>query len=94
MPMVMVSQADSREQYEAVQGRVEMASNRPEGLILHSAAETPTGEIQIVDVWESPAHMDAFGRERLFPAFEAAGIMQQITARPRPVAYEAFDHIA
>lgn len=40
-----------------------------------------------VDIWESRAHADRFAAERLFPAFEAAGI------RPGPdtqvVAFDA-----
>lgn len=94
MPIVQVSHADSRAQYEAVSELLDLSANRPAGLILHSASETPSGTIEIVDIWASADHAAAFEREQLFPAFEAAGVMAQIGARPRPVAYEPFDYVA
>lgn len=94
MPIVQVSHADSRAQYEAVSELLDLSANRPAGLILHSASETPSGTIEIVDVWASAEHAAAFEREHLFPAFEATGVMAQIGARPRPVAYEPFDYVA
>jgi hypothetical protein len=77
-----------------VTNRVDLASDRPAGLILHAASETETGQVQIVDVWESAEHAGAFARARLFPAFEAAGVMHEIQSRPQPVPYEPFDYLA
>jgi hypothetical protein len=94
MPIVQVSQANSREQYEAVSNVLDLSSNRPAGLILHSASETASGGVEIVDVWESAEQAGAFERERLFPAFAATGVMDEISARPRPIAYEPFDYVA
>jgi hypothetical protein len=94
MPIVQVSRADKRDTYDAVSTRLGLASDRPAGLILHSASETASGEVEIVDVWESVEHAGAFARDRLFPAFEAAGVMDQITSRPPPVAYEPFEYVA
>jgi hypothetical protein len=92
MPIVQISQAASRETYDAVSNQLGLASDHPAGLIVHSASEIESGEVQIVDVWETAEHASAFERERLFPAFEAAGVMDQIASRPRPVAYEPFDY--
>jgi hypothetical protein len=94
MPVVQVSYAPTRELYEAVQSRLDMAGNRPDGLILHSAAETASGAVEIVDVYESAEHIDAYVRDRLLPTFQAAGVMETVTAQPPPVAYEPFDYIA
>jgi hypothetical protein len=93
MPIVQVSQSGSRKEYESVVSSLDLADNRPPGLILHSAAETASGAVEIVDVWESAELAGAFERERLFPAFQAAGLMDQIVERPQPVAYEPFDYI-
>ncbi len=94
MPIVQVSHADSRAEYDAVAQLLDLSGNRPAGLILHSASETPSGTVEIVDVWASAEHAAAFEREHLFPAFEATGVRAQIGARPRPVAYEPFDYVA
>lgn len=93
MPIVQVSHADSRAQYEAVTERLDLSANRPAGLILHSAGETPSGTVEIVDVWASAEQAAAFERERLFPAFEASGVMAQVGVRPQPVSYEPFDYV-
>ena len=39
----------------------------PEGLILHIALERPEGGLRYIDVWESEAHCDRFGEDRLHP---------------------------
>lgn len=89
MPVVQVSTAPSRADYEAVNNHLDV-SERPDGLILHAASETDDGQVQIVDVYESAQQLEAFARDRLFPAFEAAGVMQTVMSQPRPQAYEAF----
>jgi hypothetical protein len=90
----MTSRADSRAVYESVAGSLDLESNRPPGLILHAASETENGEVELVDVWESAAHMEAFEQQRLFPAFEAAGILKTVRDQPRPVAREPFDYVS
>lgn len=90
MPVVQVATAPSRAHYEKVREFVDLAADRPHGLIHHSAAELPGGEIQIVDVYESRADYDAFG-ERIFKAFAQAGVLEMVQAQGRPVAYETID---
>lgn len=94
MPLTHVSEAPSRELYESISERVNLVGDRPRGLILHAAGETPTGTVQIVNVWESRADADAFERDRLLPAFEAAGIMERIKDSPQPVTSETFEYVA
>ena len=91
MPVVQVGRADNRAQYEAVASQLDMAWNRPQGLILHAACETNEGDVQIVDVWESAEAAQAVAQERLFPIFEAVGIMETVLERGAPSPYEAFD---
>jgi hypothetical protein len=69
----------------------DFAGNRPAGPIFHAASEIPSGAVQIVDMYESAEAHAAFAEERLFPAFAEAGVLHMVMARPRPVAYEAFE---
>ena len=94
MPVTSVSEAPNRELYESVIEKVNLVGERPTGLILHTAGETATGTVQIVYVWESHADAEAFERNRLFPAFEAAGIIDRVKTSPQPVTTEAFKYVA
>lgn len=91
MPITVVSEAPSRSVYEAISQQLNLRGDRPPGLILHTAGETGTGTVQIVNVWESHADANAFERDRLLPLFAAAGIAERVTAGPRPVVAEAFE---
>ena len=50
-----------------------MGAERPDGNLHHMVGELD-GSLCITDVWESKAHADRFAAERLFPAFEKAGV--------------------
>ena len=93
MPIVMVTTAPSRDLYEQVTKLVDLAAERPTGLILHAASELAGGEVQIVDVWESDGARMAFGETRLFPAFEAAGVGHLVQTAPPPPAHPTFDFV-
>jgi hypothetical protein len=69
MSIIQVSSAPSREVYDAVERIVDLSGDRPEGMIVHAAAEQANGTVVIVDLWESGTAMDAFEQGRLFPAF-------------------------
>jgi quinol monooxygenase YgiN len=86
--VVQVTNAPSRQAYDSMEQAVNVAGERPAGLIVHAAAETEDGSVLIVDVWESDAAMDAFERERLFPAFQAGG-MGELT-QALPTRHQAF----
>jgi hypothetical protein len=91
VPITHVSEAPNRELYESLSAQVNLLGDRPPGLILHAAGKTAAGTVQIVNVWESRAHADAFERDRLLPVFETAGINDRVIAGPRPVIAEAFE---
>jgi hypothetical protein len=57
-----------QEQYDAINARMDVENDPPDGLIFHSAGEGPTGRWRIVDVWESRQHYQRFFEERLGPA--------------------------
>jgi len=91
MAIAQVSTAPSRELYDAVVKQLDLEGQRPSGLLVHAASEMPSGEIQIIDVYESREALEAFTRSRLFPAFAAAGVEDIAMRAEPPVAYEAFD---
>jgi hypothetical protein len=84
----MVSYADSKAEYDAVP---DVMTPKPEGLLVHAASELPDGRVQIVDVWQDQAKAQSFAENVLFPAFQRAGLLDQMMAAPQPVAYETFD---
>ena len=57
----------------------------PDGLILHTAGETPQG-FYVYDVWESQGHFERFVESKLGPALAAIGA-GTAGARPEPVFY-------
>ena len=93
MPVVQVSQAANRAQYEQIAKIVDVMGNRPPGLLLHAASELPDGGVQIVDVFDSAEALEAFGQQRIFPAFAEAGILADMKARPQPTGYEPFEFL-
>jgi hypothetical protein len=82
MALMLVSNAPSRDAYDAIERIVDITGDRPSGLLLHSAAEMADGTVLIVDIWESDAAMDAFERERLVPAFATGGMADAMQAPP------------
>ncbi len=92
MAIIQVTTAPSR-QYEQVVKAVDF-SNRPAGLIFHAAAVLPTGEVQIVSVYESLGAAVAFRDNRLFPAFKEVGVLEVVQASPQPSPLEIFDFVS
>ena len=90
MAVVQVSTAPSRELYERVTDLIGLEGDLPDGLIVHTASELPSGEVQIIDVYESAEQLQAFGQNRLFPAFEKAGVMDRVLAQGPPSPHEPF----
>ena len=91
MTVVMVSTAPDRDVYDRVSKFVNISGDRPAGLILHAAAELPTGEVQIFDVWDSEESISAFAEQRMMPAFTEAGVLDTVQSRPRPVHHVTFE---
>ena len=57
--------------YDRVSQILDIESDPPPGLILHSASPSD-GRLMIVDVWESQEAMDRFEEDRLMPALREA----------------------
>ncbi len=90
MTFVVLAKAPSREAYEKVTAAVDVSSDPPAGLLVHTASETEDG-VQVVDVWESRQAAEEFERTRLFPAMESSGAMPAGQTRPIPQMLEPFD---
>jgi hypothetical protein len=60
----------SADTYEAVNERLGIDGNVPDGLIAHAAGDAG-GQWEIVEVWESRQQAERFDVERLRPAIEA-----------------------
>src|SRR5580700_11265371 len=88
MAVVQMSIAPSRGDYEQVAEFVDLAGNRPQGLIMHAACDLSNGEVQLLSVWDSEESLAHFSQARVLPAFEQAGVLDKVMARPRPVHYE------
>jgi heme-degrading monooxygenase HmoA len=84
-----ISYAATRAQYEKVAQAVDLDGQTPKGLICHAVAENASGEVVIVDVWESSEASAEFARERVFPAFASTG-NDELAAQGPPQAYETF----
>jgi hypothetical protein len=91
MAYVALSYVPNREMYEAVAKHLDVAGNRPSGLLAHAAAELPDGRVQLVDVWASSSAVDGFEQDRLVPAFDALGVPPQVREGGRPQIAETFD---
>jgi hypothetical protein len=62
----------TQDQYEAVHGKLDIASDPPEGLIFHSAGPIDGGW-GVIDFWESRDHFNRFAEGRLQPAIQELG---------------------
>ena len=58
--------------YDAVNLQLGAIENPPAGLIVHTAGGTEDGGFRVFDVWETREAWEAFERDRLGPAIEAA----------------------
>jgi len=57
--------------YDAVVAQLDIDSNRPAGLIVHTAGWDENGGVfRIFDVWETAEHAERFMRERLQPILD------------------------
>ncbi len=77
MPVAVIvdNPQGSQEMYEKVRGQLGLEA--PAGGIFHAAGPSPNGGWRVLEVWESEEDAGRFRDERLFPAFDAAGV-------PRP----------
>jgi hypothetical protein len=94
MTVVQISTAPSRAMYDEVSKHVDLDNRRPDGLLAHAASELPDGSVQIVDIYESAEALEAFGRERMIPAFQTAGVLDMVMSQGQPVAHDGFHVVA
>jgi heme-degrading monooxygenase HmoA len=82
MPVVVVVEAPSQQNYEDVvrkvtdgkKSRMESPSDWPaEGLLSHAAGQAEDGRFRVVDVWESEEAFNRFG-ETLVPILQDLGV--------------------
>jgi hypothetical protein len=94
MPVLRITRPPmvTAETYDAVNEKMGVDEQPPEGLIVHTAGAVD-GQWQIVDVWESEEHAARFDRERLGPAVEAV-MGGPPPSRPEAVVYELHRVIA
>ena len=79
----------TREQYDAVNGKVNVANDPPAGKVIHTASAIGDGKMKSIDVWDSEADFQSFRESRLGPAVvEVAG---EDASAPDIEVYEAFD---
>jgi hypothetical protein len=94
MAIVVISepQEATLEIYDAVNAKLGVQDDPPEGLIVHTAGDD-AGTMRIIDVWESRESYERFRDERLMPAvMEAAKEMGFDPGGPPPGSvYEAHD---
>lgn len=79
----------SAEQYEQVRRDVNWEENPPAGGKFHTAWMGSDG-FHVLDLWDSPAHFEAFVRDRLTPGVQKAGIGGQ----PKVEMYESLSIFA
>lgn len=100
MPVAMVTEFDvepgdrSTTNYDAVNARLDVAGNPPQGLLCH-AAGFHDDVFRSFDVWESQADGERFYAERLMPTIAAVmGEANEANTPPqRQYSYELHDVI-
>jgi hypothetical protein len=80
----------SAEQYDAVNAKIDPASNPPAGLLMHVGAVTDSA-VHIVDVWESEQQFTDFRDTRLGPA--VGEVMGESAGPPDIQVLEVHDFI-
>jgi hypothetical protein len=92
MPIAMVQHwpegGNNTQNYDAINERMGVRDNMPDGLIVHTAGTTDGGGFRIFDVWETREHMERFMRERLMPAVQQ--VAGPDAAPPSTEVYELY----
>ena len=72
------------EEFDRVDAAIDVRGNHPDGLIFSMSGSVEDGW-RVIDLWESRAHFDAFGAERIGPAVAAVGASVQPDISEFPV---------
>jgi hypothetical protein len=95
MPIAYVQEFDASADrttanYDAVKEKLNVESDPPDGMVIHTAGFTAEGVFRIFDVWASEEQHTRFMQERLMPAIEE--IMSGSGAdRPNEYTYQLHD---
>lgn len=92
MTIVQVVTGIDRSQFDEVSKYLNPKETTP-GHILHAAMEMADGSVQMVDAFEDDASMQRAGVERIFPAFEKAGLLGKLISDRPPEAATAFEFV-
>ena len=76
MPIAYVQEFDASADrttanYDAVKQKLNVESDPPDGMIIHTAGFTSEGVFRIFDVWDTQEQHTRFMKERLLPVIEA-----------------------
>lgn len=82
----------TREMVDAITAELNIDLDRPRGLVVHTAAETPEG-IRVVDVWDSEADFLDFEKARLQPAMQAVASRRSIDLAAMPAPRQRIDEV-
>ena len=82
MPVAVIvdNPSGSQEFYDKV--RAHLGMEAPAGGIFHAAGPSPNGGWRVMEVWDSKEDALRFRKERLEPAWEAVGGMQDPPPQP------------
>jgi hypothetical protein len=79
----------SVEEFDRVDGTIDVRGNHPDGLIFSASGPTEDGW-RVLDVWESRAQFDAFAAERIGPAVAASGL----SIRPEVTEFPVHEYVS
>jgi hypothetical protein len=74
------------DEYDAVNAKMGVADDPPEGMIIHTAGEIEGGGMRLFDVWESAEAYEKFRNERLGPA-----VTEVVGPDARPTVQETYE---
>jgi hypothetical protein len=76
MPILAIFNASNikKTEYETLRKEVDWEHQKPNGMLIHTAAFDDRGGVHVADVWESRAALDDFFNKRLVPAMKKHNI--------------------
>ena len=81
--------------YDEVNRRLDLDTNPPEGLLVHTLGQDERGTWRVVDIWESREAHDRFVEERLTPVIREVlgerGVDLDNMPEPNRLLYETYD---
>ena len=63
----------TKQMYESLRPEVKWETDHPAGIFLHACGFDDSGDLHVVDVWESVEALNAFVTTRLMPAMQKLG---------------------